>query len=64
MTAARFQELLRAMYNLDRHKVGLSGSDWIRFRDDPFRFMVRANKETAKIVWDAINSQTPEDETK
>lgn len=55
----RFMNALRILKSLDAHEVGLEGSRWLKFRDDPVGFLIRADDSTANAIWLAIESRQP-----
>ena len=50
-----FINRLRILHSLDRHEIApIRTADWIPFRDDPARFLIRADDSTAARIMDAI----------
>lgn len=63
MTFAEFHNSLRILTSIDKHELIEAGvldhsepdhSVWIAFRDDPFRWLIRADDETAAKLWTII----------
>lgn len=55
-----FHNRLRIMLGIDAHEfalVGLTLEQWRRFDADPFRFFIRADDETAAVVWSIIEAR-------
>jgi hypothetical protein len=47
----QFVNRVRSLYNIDRHLLPeLDGEEWIRFRDDPPRFLIKTNEKNAKAI--------------
>ena len=67
MDAAKFQNALRIMWNLDRHELveaGVFAADddggWKAFRDAPHNQAIRLDGERFKRLWALIESRQPE----
>ncbi len=59
----QFHNALRILTSLDKHELIEAGvidhsesdhSKWIAFRDDPFRWFIRADDESATKLWGLI----------
>jgi hypothetical protein len=59
MDLREFRSALRLLTQLDRDEVGLEGRDWQAFRTDPFRFLIRADDETAERIGTALTVRMP-----
>jgi len=63
MTFAEFHNALRVLTSIDKHELVEAGvidssetghSEWIAFRDDPFRWFIRADDDGAAKLWTII----------
>ena len=66
MTFERFHNALRVLRSIDRHEFNDAGyalteREWTQFRDDPYGFFVRANRELAGGIWQIIESRQKPD---
>lgn len=66
MTLAEFHNALRILASIDMrelvHAGAISGDDtggWQSFRDNPWRWFIRADDDTATAVWRIIESRQP-----
>ncbi len=66
MTFAEFHNALRILASIDRCELidagALSDDDtggWLAFRDDPWRWFVRAGDDEARAVWRIIEARQP-----
>jgi hypothetical protein len=58
MTQHEFSNALRILISVDHHEVPfLDKASWEKFRDDPFRFMMRANDNMADAVWAVVEKR-------
>ena len=52
MTQREFENRLRSLYNIDADRIPeLTPAQWTRFRDDPPRYLTRADDEQAAAIW-------------
>lgn len=59
MTQRQFLNALRILHSIDQHELpDLAREDWPRFRDDPVRFLLRADDPTSDAIWRAIERRT------
>lgn len=50
-----FHNTVRKLFNVDHSAVPwMSEDDWPKFRDDPVRFFIKADDETADRLWSII----------
>lgn len=54
MTRPEFHNLLRVIHGIDLAEVAFLGDRWPQFRDDPVRFFLRADDETTRGIWEAM----------
>lgn len=54
MEMMKFHNLLRVLHGIDLSEVEFLGDRWPKFRDDPVRFFLRADDETAREIWLAM----------
>ena len=48
----RFVNRIRILYNIDRDRLPeLSVSEWVKFRERPADFLIRADDETAEVIF-------------
>lgn len=57
-----FQNTLRIMLSIDRWELDevdldLNGDEWTAFRNDPFRWLIRANDADAFKMWTLIEAR-------
>jgi hypothetical protein len=58
MTRHEFTNRLRSLHNIDKHQVPeLTDAQWVKFRDDPPRFMIRAGQEAAEAIWREVEKR-------
>jgi hypothetical protein len=64
MTLPQFHSGLRALLNIDRHDLVAAGvfdaadaTEWVRFRDDPFRWFIRAPDAKAEKLWALVQGR-------
>jgi len=58
MDAHQFINRIRSLYNIDRHKLPeLSTPQWHDFQDDPPRFLMRCDDETAEAIWRQVEAR-------
>lgn len=64
MTLRQFHNGLRILLNIDCHELVAAGvirpgddGAWIKFREDPFRWMIRAPDPAAEALWAIIESR-------
>ncbi len=63
MSQARFSNALRILQSIDRDELVDAGIDlpdtvaWLKFRDDPFRWFIRACDADADKVWAIIEGR-------
>lgn len=64
MTLRQFHNGLRILLNIDCHELVAAGiiqagdeSAWGEFRNDPFRWMIRAPDPAAEKLWTIIESR-------
>lgn len=51
MTQHEFINRVRSLYNIDRVKLPeLSDEQWLEFRDDPPRYLIRTDKDQADAI--------------
>lgn len=53
MTFEEFHNGIRVLHSIDSHELG-DPPWWRRFRDDPVRFFIKADDETAAAIWNAM----------
>lgn len=59
MTFEKFLNALRIMRSIDLHEIEAAGIDlesfiWPSFREDPYRWFIRASDKDAAAVWSII----------
>jgi hypothetical protein len=55
VTRDEFHARLRSLLNIDYDDVPwMSVGDWTSFREDPFRFFIRCDDETAEKIWQLV----------
>lgn len=60
MNANQFANALRILRNIDQFEVKfLTTSQWPKFRDDPYVFMMRADGPTLEKIWAIVESRQP-----
>jgi hypothetical protein len=60
-----FINRIRSLHNLDKDAVPfLAAGEWVQFRDDPVKFLIRANDETAAAICAAVEARQPSVECK
>lgn len=60
MTFREFHNGLRVLANIDRDEFvakGLPDADWPSFRDDPWRYFIRASDVMAEGLFEIIESR-------
>lgn len=60
----RFLNRIRILYNIDAHEIDgameaagcriLTSEDWQAFRDNPVRFLIRADGPTQRALWSIV----------
>jgi hypothetical protein len=50
----KFINQVKILRSLDRDEIGMQQHEWSKFRDDPIHFLVRANDQTADLIWAAV----------
>jgi len=53
MTQGQFHNGLRLLNSIDAHELG-DPEWWPRFRDDPYRFFIKADDGQVEIIWNAM----------
>lgn len=53
----QFHNRMRVLMSIDSHELG-DPNWWPRFRDDPHRFFIRCDDETAEKIWAVIEQRT------
>lgn len=53
MTMAEFHNGLRILRSIDSWELG-DPEWWPRFRDDPYRFFMRADNDTCMMIWSVV----------
>lgn len=57
-TLAQTLNVLKILRSLDHCEVEfLQWNSWERFRDDPYRFLMRADDDTQAAIWAAVEKQ-------
>lgn len=66
MTLREFHNALRVLLNIDRDELERAGiighadhNAWGTFKRDPYRFLIRADDETAEKLWRLIEARQP-----
>jgi len=60
MTSGQFVNNLRILRSIDKFEVKfLTARQWIKFRDDPYLFMMRADDPTIEKLWAVIGKRHP-----
>lgn len=60
MGFADFHNRMRVLLNIDMHDfvaAGIEPARWEAFRDDPHRFFIRADDETAEKLWSLVEAR-------
>lgn len=64
MTQSSFENALRILSAIDRHELVMSGviaaqdqEAWLRFRANPYRWLIRADDATADRLWGLVESR-------
>ncbi len=50
----RFHNGLRVLLNIDASEFPGPAEDWPTFRDNPWRYFIGCNDETARALWEII----------
>ncbi len=63
-TLANFRNALCILRSIDRHEitgVGLHLQDdaWVRFRNDPYLFFIKADDRTQGVLWQIVEQRMP-----
>lgn len=61
---AAFHNMLRVMINIDQDELIAAGAmdeedldGWISFRENPWRFFIKAGQDTAEAIWSIIRER-------
>jgi hypothetical protein len=55
-----FVNRIRSLHNLDRDDVSfLASGQWVQFRNDPVKFLICANDDTAAAICAAVEARQP-----
>lgn len=60
MTNHEFIDRIRSLYNIDHHLLPeLTDEQWIEFRDDPPRYLIRAGQVQADAILREVERRRP-----
>jgi hypothetical protein len=62
MTFDEFHNALRILLSIDQHElvevgIEIDDAEWIKFRDDPLRYFVKAHDDAATRIWSIIGKR-------
>lgn len=63
MTFDEFHNALRILSSIDAHELReldteiWTDAEWIKFRDDPWRYFIKADDECAVMIWSVITKR-------
>lgn len=53
-----FHNAVRSLYNIDRHMLPeLTDKQWVKFRDDPPRYFIEADRAQSHAIWDEVRKR-------
>ena len=63
LSLSKFHNALRILRGIDLAELEAAGLRlpdhiWVQFRDDPYRFFIRADDETAQKIWSIIEQRS------